>query len=121
MVREPARRPGQALLRRGKLDEEGSSSAGGGGRRPYDRKAGYARRILPQGRWGDVELIGRYGRVDTTDEGIDGGVMDGWWAGVNWWATNRFKASVTYGNIDLDRLDLVGNTQTFLARLQWIY
>ena len=47
--------------------------------------------------------------------------MDGWWAGVNWWATNRFKASVTYGNIDLDRLGLVGNTQTFLARLQWIY
>jgi phosphate-selective porin OprO and OprP len=92
-----------------------------GEHRPYDRKAGYARRILPQGRWGAVELIGRYGRVDTTDEGIEGGVMDGWWAGVNWWATNRFKASVTYGNIDLDRLAQVGNTQTLLARLQWIY
>jgi phosphate-selective porin len=64
--------------------------------------------------------LSRYGRVETTDEGIDGGVMDGWWAGVNWWATNRFKASVTYGNIDLDRLELVGNTQTFLARMQWI-
>jgi len=92
-----------------------------GEHRPYDRKAGYARRILPQGRWGAVELIGRYGRVDTTDEGVEGGVMDGWWAGINWWATNRFKASVTYGDIELDRLGLVGSTQTFLARLQWIY
>jgi len=28
--------------------------------------------------------------------------MDGWWAGVNWWATNRWKFGVVYGNIDLD-------------------
>ncbi len=38
-----------------------------GEHRPYDRKAGYARRILPQGRWGAVELIGRYGHVDLDD------------------------------------------------------
>jgi phosphate-selective porin OprO/OprP len=92
-----------------------------GEHRPYDRKAGYARRILPQGRWGAVELLARYGRVDLRDNGIDGGVMDGWWAGVNWWATNRFKASIGYGNIDLDRNGLVGNTKTLLSRVQWIY
>jgi len=40
---------------------------------------------------------------------------------TGWWATNRFEASVTRGNIDLDRLGLVGNTQTLLTRLQWIY
>ena len=49
-----------------------------GEHRPYDRKAGYARRILPQGRWGAVELIGRYGHVDLDDESVSGGTMDGW-------------------------------------------
>lgn len=92
-----------------------------GEHRPYDRKAGYARRILPQGRWGAVELIGRYGHVDLDDGPVRGGSMDGWWAGVNWWANNRWKASVGYGNIDLDRFGLDGNTKTLLTRLQWIY
>ncbi len=92
-----------------------------GEHRPYDRKAAYARRILPQGRWGAWEIIGRYGRVDLNDGAMQAGAMDGWWAGVNWWATNRWKFGVAYGNIDLDRFDVTGNTQTFLARLQWIY
>ena len=92
-----------------------------GEHRPYDRKAGYARRILPQGRWGAVELIGRYGKVDLDDGTVRGGTMDGWWAGVNWWANNRWKASVGYGTIDLDRFGIQGNTQTLLTRLQWIY
>jgi phosphate-selective porin len=92
-----------------------------GEHRPYDRVAGYARRVQPQGRWGAVELIGRYGKVDTTDAGIDGGEMDGWWAGVNWWATRRFKASIHYGSIDLDKDGLTGNTRTVLSRIQWIY
>jgi phosphate-selective porin len=92
-----------------------------GEHRPYDRKAGYARRILPTGRWGAVELFGRYGRVDLDDGSVQGGTMAGWWAGVNWWATRRFKASAGYGNIDLERFDLDGNTETLLLRLQWIY
>ena len=92
-----------------------------GEHRPYDRKAGYARRVLPQGRWGAVELIGRYGHVDLDDKTVSGGTMDGWWAGVNWWANNRWKASVAYGNIDLDRFGVTGNTKTLLTRLQWIY
>jgi phosphate-selective porin len=92
-----------------------------GEHRPYDRKAGYARRVLPSGRWGAVELIGRVGRVDLDDGPMSGGTMDGWWAGVNWWGSGRFKTSVGYGNIDLDRFDLKGNTKTLLTRLQWIY
>lgn len=92
-----------------------------GEHRPYDRKVGYARRILPEGRWGAVELIARYGHVDLSDRHVDGGVMEGWWAGVNWWATRRMKMSVGYGDIDLDRSGLQGNTKTLLWRFQWIY
>jgi phosphate-selective porin len=92
-----------------------------GEHRPYDRKAGYARRVLPSGRWGAVELIGRIGRVDLDDGTVRGGTMDGWWAGVNWWGSGRFKTSIGYGNIDLDRFGVIGNTKTLLTRLQWIY
>lgn len=92
-----------------------------GEHRPYDRKAAYARRILPQGRWGAWEIIGRYGRVDLNDGAMQAGAMDGWWAGVNWWANRRIKASIGYGNIDLDRFGIEGNTKTLLSRFQWIY
>jgi phosphate-selective porin OprO/OprP len=92
-----------------------------GEHRPYDRKAGYARRVLPAGRWGAVELIGRIGRVDLDDGTARGGTMEGWWAGVNWWGSGRFKTSIGYGNIDLDRFGVTGNTKTLLTRLQWIY
>jgi phosphate-selective porin len=63
----------------------------------------------------------RYGAVDLNDKGAQGGRMDGWWAGVNWWATRRWKASITYGDIDLDRNGITGNTRTWLSRIQWIY
>jgi phosphate-selective porin len=89
--------------------------------RPYDRKVGYARRVLPQDRWGAVELIARVGRVDLADAGVDGGTMDGWWVAANWWATRRWKASIGYGNIDLDRFGIEGNTETLLSRIQWIF
>lgn len=92
-----------------------------GEHRPYDRRAGYARRILPQGHWGAVEVIARYGRVDLDDRNVSGGTMDGWWAGVNWWASRRFRASVGYGDIDLERFGRQGNTKTLLTRVQWIY
>jgi phosphate-selective porin len=92
-----------------------------GEHRPYDRKAGYARRVQPKGRWGAIELIGRFGRVDLEDDRVRGGTMDGYWVGVNWWATRRWKASIGYGDIDLERGGLTGNTKTTLSRLQWIY
>lgn len=92
-----------------------------GEHRPYDRTAAYARRVLPTGQWGAWEVIGRIGRVDLNDGAVQGGKMNGWWAGVNWWATRRWKASIGYGNIDLDRAGQNGNTRTLLTRLQWIY
>jgi phosphate-selective porin OprO/OprP len=89
--------------------------------RPYDRKAGYARRVLPQGEWGALELVARVGRVDLDDARAEGGTMDGWWVAANWWATRRWKASLGYGNIDLERSGLEGNTETLLSRVQWIF
>jgi phosphate-selective porin len=92
-----------------------------GEHRPYDRKAGYARRVLPQGRWGAWEVFARYGRVDLDDAEVRGGRMTGWWTGVNWWATRRWKASLGYGDVELERGGLEGDTKAVLARVQWVY
>ena len=46
--------------------------------------------------------------------------MEKWYAGVNWWATRRWKMSVGYGDIELDRFGVVGLTKQTLLRFQWI-
>lgn len=92
-----------------------------GEHRPYDRNVGYARRVMPSRDIGAWEVFMRYGVVDLNDGAVRGGRMTGWWTGINWWATRRWKASIGYGTIDLDRGGTVGNTQTVLSRLQWIF
>ena len=92
-----------------------------GERRPYDRNVGYARRVLPAHRWGALELIGRYGIVDTVDQDIDGGYMTKWFTAVNWWATRRWRFSLGYGQATLDKEGITGKTDQTLARVQWIY
>jgi len=92
-----------------------------GEHRPYDRKAGYARRVLPQGRWGAWEIFGRYSHVDLTDRRVEGGVMDKGALGLNWWATRRWKIGFDYGLTDLDRFNAHGLTHAFHTRFQWVY
>jgi phosphate-selective porin OprO and OprP len=92
-----------------------------GEHRPYDKKVGYARRVMPAHRWGALELIARYGIVDCTDKGIDGGYMKKWFVAANWWATRRWRFSLGYGQGTLDKDALVGKTDQTLARVQWIF
>jgi len=92
-----------------------------GEHRPYDRKVGYARRVLPTGRWGALELVGRYGLVDLDDQQVSGGVMQKWYAGVNWWANRRWRVSAGYGRARLNRFGTIGYTDQVFTRLQWIY
>lgn len=71
---------------------------------------------------GDIELVARFGHVDLDDAGVSGGTMNKkWYVGANWWATPRWKASLGYGNTDLERFGETGNTKILLARMQWIY
>ena len=78
--------------------------------RPYIRSLGYAGAITPKNRFGAIELIGRYGYVNLTDGSIDGGIMNHWYLGANWWASRQWKFGVSYGNCNLDRDALTGNT-----------
>jgi phosphate-selective porin len=99
----------------------GSWTITGGGPRPYDRTAGYARRIPVTRRNGEIELVARYGRVDLDDGTVQGGTLDKWYFGANWWATQRWRLTLGYGDANLDRFDVVGNTRILLMRIQWIY
>ena len=87
--------------------------------RPYDPNVGYARRIIPQGQYGALELIARYGKVDLDAGNIHGGSMTKWMAGANWWIDAYWKASVSYGTAHLDRFDTIGKSDILLFRLQW--
>lgn len=92
-----------------------------GENRPYDKKVGYARRIMPESRWGAVELVGRFGYLDLDHTLVKGGKLQTWYAGANWWASRQWKVGLGYGLADLDKLGTTGRTQRFFSRVQWIY
>jgi len=92
-----------------------------GQHRPYDRKVGYARRVLPEGRWGSWELFARYSHVDLDDRAVTGGVMNKGAIGLNWWATRRWKIGFDYGLTGLNKTGVYGVTNAFHTRFQWVY
>jgi phosphate-selective porin OprO/OprP len=89
--------------------------------RPYLRQIGTTGPITPTSRHGAFELVVRYSRLDLTDGVIDGGVLEKWHYGANWWLSPQWKAGVSYGDADLVRDNLDGNTKMLLFRLQWYY
>ena len=92
-----------------------------GENRPYDRHVGYARRIIPGSRTGAFEVFGRYATADLTDSAINGGEMAKWTVGLNWWASQHWKFSVSTGDVDLERAGLEGRTMITLLRSQWVF
>ena len=89
--------------------------------RPYLRQAGTSGPITPNSRHGAFEIVTRYSRLDLRDGLIDGGVLRKWHYGANWWISPQWKAGLSYGDADLDRNGLAGNTRMWLVRLQWYY
>jgi phosphate-selective porin OprO and OprP len=74
-------------------------------------------RPVKQGGWGAVELAFRYSNTDLTDGTIDGGEMDIFSLGVNWWFTRSTSFSVDYRYISLDREGIQGNSSGINARI----
>lgn len=89
--------------------------------RPYDRNVGYARRVIPKGRWGAPELVARYSEMDLDDNGIEGGRFKKTMVGLNWWATTHWKFSVNWGHTWLYRFGERGENDSVLTRIQWVY
>lgn len=92
-----------------------------GKQRPYDKKAAYARRIMPQEKGGSWEVVVRLSHLDFNDRNIEGGMLDKLHLGLNWWATQHWHFGVGYGLSQLDKTEILGVTNSLLTRLQWVY
>jgi phosphate-selective porin OprO/OprP len=92
-----------------------------GDNRPYVRAIGNAFLVRPRSRFGAVEVVVKYSHLDLRDGGIDGGVLGKWHYGVNWWASAQWKLGLSYGDADLDRGGVRGNTKMLLTRVQWLW
>ncbi len=74
-----------------------------GGQQKYSTSRG-AFSTPTQGRnWGDVEVALRYDKTDLNGELIQGGSMNGWSAGVNYYANRYLKLQLNYSYVDHDK------------------
>jgi phosphate-selective porin OprO/OprP len=89
--------------------------------RPYIRPGGYAGSVKPTRRTGAFEVVLKYSHVDLTDGTLEGGELGKWYAGLSWWASTQWKVGLGWGDADLDKRSLNGNTKMVLVRLQWLY
>lgn len=92
-----------------------------GENRPYDRNSGFARRIIPKRNIGAWEAVVRYSHLDLTDQAVDGGRLNKWYFGINWWASRQWKFGAGYGVAYLDKIGVTGRTKSLLLRAQWVY
>jgi len=74
-------------------------------------------RPVNQGGWGAVELAFRYSRTDLTDGTVDGGEMDIYSLGVNWWLTRSASLGFNYRYVTLDRFGTQGDSSGVNFRL----
>jgi phosphate-selective porin OprO/OprP len=75
-------------------------------------------RPVNQGGWGAVELALRYSNTDLNDGMLEGGEMDIYSLGVNWWFTRSTHLSANYRYITLDRLGTQGDSSGLNVRIQ---
>ena len=72
-----------------------------GGKRNYS--VGKFKRVtvdnpVTKGGWGALSVNARYDTLDLTDEGIDGGDIDTFAVGVNWWLHKQTRIQLNYFN-----------------------
>ena len=74
-----------------------------GGKRNYS--VGKFKRVtvdnpVTKGGWGALSINARYDSLDLTDEGIEGGDLDTFAVGVNWWLHKQTRIQLNYFNSD---------------------
>jgi phosphate-selective porin OprO/OprP len=90
--------------------------------RPYNKKSGImggvpVSRSVYQGGWGAWEVSARYSTLDLTDGLIDGGEMDIWSLGLNWWLSPIFNVNMNYRYIENDQGGFSGESSGFMTRV----
>jgi len=90
--------------------------------RNYNKKSGIVTNIpvarsVYQGGKGTWELTTRWSSLDLTDGAVDGGEMDIFSLGVNWWLSPIFNVNMNYRYIQNQRRGLDGNSSGFMTRI----
>lgn len=67
-----------------------------GGRQNYDAGGAKYTRITPGRSWGDIELCGRFDRLDLDSQGVYGGAANAWTAGINYYVNPNIKMMLNY-------------------------
>lgn len=97
--------------------------------RPYNWRTGLFSGIpiaatVDQNGWGAWEVGARYSHLDLSEapyaEPGDGGLMDIWSLGLNWWLSPYFNVNLNYRYIKLDRFGDDGVSQGVNARLMLV-
>ena len=90
--------------------------------RPYNRRVGIfgsvpISRNVDQNGWGAWEISTRFSNLDANENTIDGGDMDIWSVGLNWWLTPYFNVNLNYRYVTLDKLGVEGSSQGINTRV----
>ncbi len=104
-----------------------------GEHRPYKKSGGHFDRVKPKSNWdeggtGAWEIAGRYSQLDLTDSGINGGVMENYTLGLNWYLNQNVRIMWNYIHTQVEDLGGLGvpvawrgtsdDADLFLMRLQ---
>jgi phosphate-selective porin OprO/OprP len=90
--------------------------------RDYNRKSGIfnplsVTRSVYQNGSGTVEASARWSELDATDGLLDGGELEVFSLGLNWWLTPFFGVSFNHRWITLDHLGVTGDSRGFNSRI----
>jgi phosphate-selective porin OprO/OprP len=93
--------------------------------RPYNKRSGIFQRVkvangVNSGGWGELEVYSRWSSIDLSDENIDGGAMNTFSLGVNWYPISAIQLNVNYRYSTLDRFGQTGSNHGIVTRLVFI-
>ena len=93
--------------------------------RPYNKRSGIFQRVkvangVNSGGWGELEVYSRWSSIDLSDENIDGGAMNTFSLGLNWYPISAIQLNVNYRYSTLDRFGQTGSNHGIVTRLVFI-
>jgi len=93
--------------------------------RTYNKRSGIFKRVnvangINSGGWGELEVYSRWSSIDLNDENIDGGAMNTFSMGINWYPICAIQVNVNYRYSTLDRYGEQGFNHGLVTRLVFI-
>jgi phosphate-selective porin OprO/OprP len=94
--------------------------------RTYNKRSGLVNRVnvangINSGGWGELEIYSRWSSIDLSDKSIDGGEMNTFSVGINWFPISAIQANLNYRYSTLDRFGEVGFNHGLVTRLAFIF